>query len=150
MTQEEKFKEAKRLYETANADQRYVLECLFPEFAELRDERILEIIKHCIESRYLHTSTIKGISQKECFAWLEKQGEQNLANSAKTCKKSQRMVSAEAKEALYDKPAWSEDDETGWTNTMIMIKECASFHYSRASVKLVIDWLESIKERIGG
>lgn len=35
------------------------------------EQRILEIIKHCIESRYLHTSTIKGISQKQCFAWLE-------------------------------------------------------------------------------
>ena len=73
---EEKLQEAKRLYESANADQKYVLESLFPELAGSEDERILEIIKHCIESRYLHTSTIKGISQKQCFAWLEKQGEQ--------------------------------------------------------------------------
>ena len=53
-----------------------VLEYIFPELQESEDERILEIIKHCIESRYLHTSTIKGISQKQCFTWLEKQGEQ--------------------------------------------------------------------------
>lgn len=84
MTQEDKLEKAKELYPTANADQRYVLECLFPELAESEDERILEVIKHCIESRYLHTSTIKGISQKECFAWLEKQGEQrNKINSCK-------------------------------------------------------------------
>jgi len=31
MTQEEKIKEAKRLYPTANADQRYFLEKLFPD-----------------------------------------------------------------------------------------------------------------------
>lgn len=31
MTQEEKLEEAKRLYESANVDQRYVLESLFPE-----------------------------------------------------------------------------------------------------------------------
>ena len=34
MSQEDKLKEAKRLYETANADQRYVLERLFPELKE--------------------------------------------------------------------------------------------------------------------
>lgn len=37
--------------------------------------------------------------------WAEEANKQSLANSAKTCKKSQRMISAEAKEALYDKPA---------------------------------------------
>lgn len=34
MIQEDRIKEAKRLYETANADQRYVLESLFPELKE--------------------------------------------------------------------------------------------------------------------
>ena len=66
----------------------------------------------------------------------------------KELKEPQRMISAEAKEALYDKPAWSEEDETGWTNTMIMIKEGASNHYTKDSIKLVIDWLKSIKERV--
>ena len=42
---------------------------------------------------------------------------------------------------------WSEDDETGWTNTMIMIKEVASNHYTKDSIRLVIDWLKSLKER---
>ena len=40
MTQEEKLKEAKRLYESANADQRYVLESLFPELKESEEEKI--------------------------------------------------------------------------------------------------------------
>lgn len=34
MIQEDKLKEAQRLYETANADQRYVLESLFPSLRE--------------------------------------------------------------------------------------------------------------------
>ena len=51
------------------------LQDLFPELTESEDEKILVIIKHCIESRYLHTSTIQGISLKQCFAWLERQGE---------------------------------------------------------------------------
>ena len=36
-----------------------------------------------------------NVHKEEALAWLEKQGEQ----------KSQRMISAEAKEAMYDKPA---------------------------------------------
>ena len=51
--------------------------------------------------------------------------------------------------SIEKKSAWSEDDEIGWTNTMIMIKEVASNHYTKDSIKLVIDWLESIKKRIG-
>ena len=65
--------------------------------------------------------------------WLEMQGEQKPINpnavkdlerailaahptfeqksEKKELKKSQRMIAAEAKEALYDKPAWSEEDE---------------------------------------
>ena len=45
---------------------------------------------------------------------------------------------------------WSEEDETGWTNTMIMIKECAAHTYTKDSIKVVVDWLKSLKERIGG
>lgn len=51
--------------------------------------------------------------------------------------------------ANYDVDEIGEEDETGWTNTMIMIKEAASNHYTKDSIKLVINWLQSIKQRIG-
>ena len=69
-----------------------ILDDIFPELKESEDERILEIIKHCIESRYLHTSTIKGISQKQCFAWLEKQGEQKSVDKEYTFKAIPRLL----------------------------------------------------------
>ena len=53
-------------------------------------------------------------------------------------KKSQRMISAEAKEALYDKPAWSEEDENK-IDTIISV-----YHPSPN----IVDWLKSIKQRI--
>lgn len=57
MIQEDKLKEAQRLYETANADQRYVLERLFPELKESEDERTRkEIIR--IPKGYV--ATIEG------------------------------------------------------------------------------------------
>ena len=70
MNNEEKLKEAKRLYQTANFDQRYVLESLFPELKESEDERIRETLIR------FHKSTIDvdGIKGEDIIAWLEKQG----------------------------------------------------------------------------
>ena len=78
MATEEKFEEAKRLYETANADQRYVLETLFPELRESEDERIRkELISFFTErAKYTEDSTFGGLSSKEIIAWLEKQAKQ--------------------------------------------------------------------------
>lgn len=63
----------------------------------------------------------------------EKQGEQ----------KPQRMISAEAKEAMYDKPAWSEEDETVLNNLI----------YALANDRIgndrdeYISYLKSLKDR---
>lgn len=74
----EALKAAVVAYKDEDRHLKATLERIFPELKESEDERILEVIKHCIESRYLYTSTIKGISQKECFAWLEKHGNNNI------------------------------------------------------------------------
>lgn len=64
------------------------------------------------------------------FTPIEKQGEQ----------KPQRMVSAEAKEAMYDKPKWSEEDEEEFD---IAIKTLYESGQSSSA-----EWLESLKQRI--
>lgn len=76
MTHEEKLAEAKRLYKTANADQRYVLESLFPELAESEDKKIRKaIIKFLIDvNNGAYTKSELEIAS--WIAWLEKQGEQ--------------------------------------------------------------------------
>lgn len=71
MSQEDKLKEAKRLYETANADQRYVLESLFPELKESEDERTRQEIV-----RFIRMEVEDEIVGNKWLAWLEKQGEQ--------------------------------------------------------------------------
>ena len=74
MAQEEKLKEAKRLYETANADQRYVLESLFPELAESEDERIRKaLIKFFTLSDDNADYQCCGVHYKDIVAWLERQ-----------------------------------------------------------------------------
>ena len=77
MTQEEKLEDAKRLYETANADQRYVLESLFPELKESEDEKVrkalIELVKQSSE-------ILEKNNQNRMIAWLEKQGKQKPTN----------------------------------------------------------------------
>ena len=118
MTQEEKFKEAKRLYETANADQKYVLESLFPELKESEDERIRKNL----------IGYIKGISKNEVceetkdswIAWLEKQGEQ--------------------------KPDWSEKDEKIAKTIINEFEQCSEWCCANGLTKEdCIVWLKSLK-----
>lgn len=76
MTQEEKLEEAKRLYETANADQKYVLERLFSELKESEDERIRKALIEHFAGSHSSMYPYKGFTKKQILAWLEKQGEQ--------------------------------------------------------------------------
>jgi hypothetical protein len=62
-------------------------EAFFPELKESEDERIRKaIIEHLRQDIELEL-ILSEEEGNEWIAWLEKQGEQNLANSAKTCKK---------------------------------------------------------------
>lgn len=70
MSQEDKFKEAQRLYESANADQRYVLERLFPSLRESEDERTRKEIV-----QFIRMEVEDEIVGNKWLAWLEKQGE---------------------------------------------------------------------------
>lgn len=91
MNYEKKYKDAlmwiESIYPTLSSEQRMEAEGIFPEIAESADERIRkEIIEHLRQDIELE----QILSEKkggDWIAWLEKQGEQNLANSAKTCKK---------------------------------------------------------------
>lgn len=71
MIQEEKFKEAKKLYESANADQKYVLESLFPDLKESEDERIRKEIV-----RFIRMEVEDEIVGNKWIAWLKKQDNQ--------------------------------------------------------------------------
>lgn len=93
MTQEEKFEEAKRLYETANTDQRYVLESLFPELAESEDERIRKMLIEFFSKGAEYNSSTNGISDKDIVAWLERQAQKPAAWSEEDKRKIDRIYS---------------------------------------------------------
>lgn len=121
--------EAKRLYKTANADQRYVLEKLFPELRETEDEKIRKNLINFLDAVWHlgKNANFDEYSKADCaewISWLEKQTEQ--------------------------KSAWSEDDER-MLHTIIadfkgFIRDNTSTlesHFNEC-----IDWLKSIKSRI--
>ncbi len=81
-----------------------------------------------------------SLKDSDVLSWielsnLEKQGEQILANSAKTCKDEK-------------KPAeWSEEDEKVVANLVDYFKIDDALQYTE---KQVVEWLKSLKQRIGG
>lgn len=79
MTQE-RLEEAKRLYETANADQRYVLESLFPELKESEDERIRKELISYHRSMAAAMNGNRPCVHEAWIAWLERQGKQRPVN----------------------------------------------------------------------
>ena len=66
--------EAKRLYKTANADQRYVLEKLFPELREREDEKIRkELISLVLKVMGREKDNLNDENYDKMLDWLEKQ-----------------------------------------------------------------------------
>ena len=57
--------------------------------------------------------------------------------------KPKRMISAEAKEALYDKPDWSEKDE----NVLEDIEEAIINYWHGDTQDILLDWLKSLKDK---
>ena len=76
MKREDKLEEAKRLYQNANAGQRYILESLFPELRETEDEKIRKwLIGYFQQYRIDGMEVVYANSLKvdDILAWLEKQ-----------------------------------------------------------------------------
>ena len=102
MDYEEKYKEAlerarqiQNTPYTAHWDvMKELVEDLFPELAESENERIR---KHLIGVVELYYGNTDEQEKKDCIAWLESQGEQNLANSEKTCKDEQKPADLKTK-----------------------------------------------------
>lgn len=65
-------------------------------------------------------------------------------------KKPQRMISAKAKEALYDKPDWSEEDERMCQETIDWFeKKCFPYALENENpARESIKWLKSLKNRV--
>lgn len=121
---------------------------IFSDLYESEDEKVRKALIEMVHDTTGDSLWIDyNVHKSEAIAWLEKQGEQ----------KSQRMISAMAKEAMYDKPAWSEEDEEMLTEIITDVKfaqdEFAKDKNPQSQMNQIIfeeetNWLESIKDRV--
>lgn len=116
------------IFPELSCERRMEAEAFFPELKESKDERtrkaIIEHLRQDIELEQILSEEVGS----DWIAWLEKQGSQNLANSAKICKEDEKMFDM----------------------TEINLRELRdrfSEKYSRAGE--CIAWLKSLKERFG-
>ena len=80
------------------------------------------------------------------FQKMKEAGYEWDADKKELKKISQRMISAEAKEAMYAKPAWSEEDEVK-INRIVACLENLNVADNDILLKDV-DWLKSLKDRV--
>ena len=89
---------------------------------------------------------LKKIKQEPIWEWDAEKKELK-----KIEQKPQRMISAEAKEAMYDKPSWSEEDSVRLERIIDVLwynrKGDTDTIYQQEQD---IDWLKSLKQRIVG
>ena len=123
MTQEEKLEEAKKLYKTANADQKYVLESLFPELKESKDEKIR---KHLIGVVELYYGKTEEQEKKDYLVWLEKQ---------EGCEYIKKDWLEHIKQSWY-KEGFIDGKYSGGTSKELTINDAAT-------LKELIDFLEN-------
>lgn len=177
MTPEEKKKyseaveEAKILYKTANSDQRYVLETLFPELRESEDEKIRKAAIAFVEASD-HFRYHLGISKEDVLVWLENLKEFVSADfddvwETAECDELTAPLEKYSKDAIkemchawYDKgielerkswikkQEWSEEDENDVTilEAYIRSNEWSDRHINRALciVERLVNKLKSL------
>lgn len=103
----EKLEEAKKLYESANDDQKHVLESLFPELKESEDEQIRKVLvgwfKRYKEQDTCGSEMFNGIPTDNILTWLEKQVEQKSAWSEEDEKRIFRIKLSLQKDMMAHK-----------------------------------------------
>ena len=152
---DEALERAKKLQETC--DSTTVVgwcEYIFQELRESKDEKIKkEIINYFAKGKeYL---SLCSIGKDDILAWLEKQGEKpkpsfrerykRIANSEWFKKTHEGMsVSDDDKWEFVKQKPWSEEDE------LMFISTIQGIEMTNGAAQLKIDWLKSLKERVGG
>ena len=163
-----KLEEAKCLYKDANADQRYVLERLFPELKECEDEWIEDYWKH--HKVINHYSYDKGeeiqfdhqgfvrFCKKYCMKHAEWHAEDEQNLNACLGYLPDEFLARWLKDVIhreYDEPVWSEEDEKIF-NRICDIIHCAAYENcevdengeEQGEYARIINWFKSIKDSV--
>jgi len=145
MKRSEAIEIVREYYPSSGKDLNEALETLIPELKDSEDEKIRKALLNAFQESEDSLHMVLTPHRRESFiAWLEKQGSQQLATSAKTCKDEQ-------------KPAWSEDDDIKALNRISAILVDASEVKNwwkeyrlieRDEMIRLTDFLKSLKDRL--
>ena len=117
-----------------------------PELAESENEKIRKMLIDSFTRADMGGEIYgKGVTYKQVITWLEKQG-----TSYTKMEVDDAFVEGMAfakNELEKQKPTWSEDDERHLNTTIAYLKDAKEF---KKTAKNCIDWLLTLKERIGG
>ena len=167
-----KLEEAKRLYKDANADQRYVLERLFPELRKSEDEKMLRVIREGFNILDKDDEWYGGITNGQILAWLlEKQGEKpnnvydkelseilgcvirRYINDPNISYTEREKVSREIvpyverlEKQGEQKSIWSEEDENRFSNLIYLVEHSDEGKGTKEGFVKFINRLKSLKE----
>ena len=136
MTQVDKYREAQSLYQTGNADQRYVLERLWPELRESDDERMKKAISYVLNHADCSMITGTGFTIHQMNAWIEKHGEKTPVMST-----LEGLVSAKTDQ----KKKWQPTDEQ-INELQRLVTSIPYFTGFKTVVSLLIE-LKDLKEK---
>ena len=152
MDYEKKLKDALK---DGNTDYEVVrwIESNFPELTESEDERNRKDLLNFLQSPFIREN-IADWKVAPWIAFLEKQGKQNLANSAKTCKNEQTLAkkqehpinNKEAEKACLEYRKFRE--ECGIKDP-VMLDEIEEAYYNGATSTQMPAWSEDDEEELG-
>ena len=140
-------------------DSSSIVEYIFPELAESEDERIrkylLKLADRCPEDSI---DFMRGVKKGDIIAWLEKQGEKK--SSDEVLKIRQKVYQSgyndgykhgieDVKQGEQKSHAWSKEDERAIGIINLALEHPYNME-GKWDRKFALDWLKSLKQRIGG
>lgn len=134
-----------------------IVEYIFPELQESEDEKIREMLIRIYKKADMGGEIFgEGITYKQVIAWLEKQGTSYTKRGVDDAfVEGMAFAKDELEKQGEQKPIeWNERDESVLTEIINDVKFTQSknpnSYMNQLLFKKEIDWLKSLKQRMGG
>lgn len=129
-------------------DSSSIVEYIFPELKESEDEKIrkylLKLADRCPEDSI---DFMRGVKKGDILAWLEKQGTSYTKRDVDDAFVEGMAFAKDELEKQCEKPAWSEEDD-GYK--LVALSAFLNYYDEENPLrKCLINWLKSIRQRIG-
>ena len=131
-------------------DSSTIVEYIFPELKESEDERIRKAVIEMIhDTPNIECEENYNVRKEDVIAWLEKQGTSYTKRDVDDAFVEGMAFAKDELEKQCEKPAWSEEDTFKVQRICKYLDEAKKYYADITEVRDCIDWLKSLKQRIG-